>query len=110
MIKYLGFLFAVFAVAAVCGLLVAPPDESTLKGSGICAKCLLKETDVCQIVIQVNRGERTFNYYLVQNAVTKTLRDSLCKESKRVKAKGVIKDRNGKMEFTASRLKLLRDE
>jgi hypothetical protein len=46
------------------------------------------------------------NYYLVQNDVSKDIHEAFCKESKTVKAKGIIKDANGKMEFTASQIKL----
>jgi len=35
----LGILFTVLAVAIICALLVAGSDGSTLKGTGMCAKC-----------------------------------------------------------------------
>jgi hypothetical protein len=46
----------------------------------------------------------------VQNAISKDIHAMFCKESKTVKAKGVIKDVNGKIEFTASQIKLLREK
>ena len=105
----LGILFAVFAVAMTFALLVSGSDESTLKGTGMCAKCSLKETDTCQTVIQIKREKGITNYYLVQNVVSKDFHGAICKESKIVKAKGIIKDVNGKMEFTASQIKLVKD-
>jgi len=108
--RSLGILFAGFAVAVLCALLVSGSDELTLKGTGICAKCPLKETETCQTVIQIKREKVTTNYYLVQNAVSKDFHDVICKESKIVKAKGIIKDVNGKMEFTASQVKLAKDK
>ena len=106
----LGILFTVLAVAIICALLVAGSDGSTLKGTGMCAKCSLKETDTCQTVIQIKRAKGITNYYLVQNGVSKDFHDAICKESKIVKAKGIIKDVNGKMEFTASQIKLVKDK
>jgi hypothetical protein len=48
------------------------------------------------------KGEGEHQLLLVQNVVRK--------ESKIVKAKGIIKDVNGKMEFTASQIKLVKDK
>jgi len=106
----LGILFTVLAVAIICALLVAGSDGSTLKGTGMCAKCSLKETDTCQTVIQIKRAKGITNYYLVQNGVSKDFHDAICKESKIVKAKGIIKNVNGKMEFAASQIKLVKDK
>ncbi|MEO8428313.1 MAG: hypothetical protein ABI651_14480 [Verrucomicrobiota bacterium] len=36
------------------------------------------------------------NYHLVQNAAGTNFHDAICKESKKVKAKGILKDLNGK--------------
>ena len=39
--------------------------ERTITGEAKCAKCMLKETDKCQTVIQVeNKKGKTVNYYL----------------------------------------------
>jgi hypothetical protein len=47
---------------------------------------------------------------LVQNPVSKEFHDTICKESKRVKAKGIVKDVNGKREFITSQIKLVKNE
>jgi hypothetical protein len=47
---------------------------------------------------------------LAQNSVSKGFHDTICKESKRVKAKGVMKEANGKKEFMASQIKLVKGE
>ena len=91
-------------------LLVSGADESTLNGIGKCAKCSLHETDTCQTVVQVKKGDKTVNYYLVQNPVSTDFHGTICKESKRVKAKGIVKEVNGKREFVASQIKLVKDE
>src|SRR6185295_7588683 len=76
-------------LALMVALFVSGADESTLKGIGKCAKCSLNETDTCQTVIQVKRGDKTVNYYLAQNSISKDFHPAICKESKRVKAKGI---------------------
>ena len=104
--KSLGIVLAVAAVAVICGLFVWGADETTLNGTAACAKCLLKETDTCQPFIQVKRGDGVINYYLVQNSVSAGIHEVICKKIKRVKAKGIIKEVNGKMDFTASQIRL----
>ncbi|MEO8427148.1 MAG: DUF6370 family protein [Verrucomicrobiota bacterium] len=110
MAKPLFVLFTFTGLALMVALLVSGADESTLKGMGTCAKCSLNEADTCQTVIQINRGDKTVNYYLVQNSVSKDFHDTICKECKRVKAKGIVKDVSGKKEFIASQIKLVKDE
>ena len=97
-------------LALMVALFVSGADESTLKGIGKCAKCSLNETDTCQTVIEVKKGDKTVNYYLAQNSVSKDFHDTICKESKRVKAKGIVKEVNSKREFIASQIKLVKDE
>ena len=104
--KSLGIVLTVAALAAICGLFVNGADETTLHGTAACAKCLLKETDTCQPFIQVKRGDGVINYYLVQNSVSAGIHEVICKKIKRVKAKGIMKEVNGKMEFTASQIRL----
>src|SRR5262249_54886421 len=38
--------------------------EVTIAGEGKCAKCILKEADKCQTVIQAKEEGKTVNYYL----------------------------------------------
>src|SRR3954466_5753922 len=79
----------------------------TLTGEGKCGKCSLKETDKCQNVISVEKKNgKTVNYYLVQNDVSKSFHDNLCKESKKVTATGTVKKVDGKMELTADKIEL----
>ena len=110
MARPLFLLLTFTGLALMVALFVSGADESTLKGIGTCAKCSLNETDACQTVIQVKRGEKTVNYYLGQNSVSKDFHATICKESKRVKAKGIVKEANGKKEFVASQIKLVKDE
>jgi len=81
--------------------------EKTITGEAKCAKCMLKETDKCQTVIQVeNKKGKTITYYLADNDVSKAFHQNVCKEAKKVTATGTIKRVDGKHEFTASKIAL----
>lgn len=82
--------------------------EITIKGEGKCAKCLLKETTSCQNVIEVKKHKKTKAYYLVQNEVSKNFHEDLCKEAKKVRATGTVKKVHGKLEFTATKIELVK--
>src|ERR1039457_7061769 len=64
----------------------------TITGEAKCGKCMLKETDKCQTVIQVeNKKGKTVNYYLAENDVSKAFHQNVCKEAKKVTATGTVK-------------------
>ena len=81
--------------------------EKTITGEAKCAKCMLKETDKCQTVIQVqNKKGKTVNYYLAENDVSKAFHQNVCHEAKKVTATGTVKKVNGKNELTVSKIEL----
>ena len=81
--------------------------ERTITGEAKCAKCILKESDKCQTVIQVeNKNGKVMSYYLVDNDVAKNFHENVCKEAKKVTATGTIKKVDGKLEFTATKIAL----
>jgi len=83
------------------------PKEKTVTGEAKCAKCMLKETDKCQTVIQVEgKNGKTVTYYLTDNEVSKAFHENVCKETKKATATGTVKKGDGKQEFTASRIAL----
>jgi hypothetical protein len=84
--------------------------EITITGEGKCGKCSLKETEKCQNVIQVEEKGKKVNYYLAQNKVSKDFHENLCKETKKVKATGTVKEVDGKKEFTAKKIELAEKE
>ncbi len=89
----------------------ADDKEITITGEGKCAKCSLKESDKCQNVIVVGKGNRQKKYFLVQNDISKDFHSNVCKESKMVKATGTVKKLDdGKMEFTAKKIELVKDD
>jgi len=67
------------------------------------AKCSLKETTKCQNAIKTADGK---TYYLADNKVSKDFHDEVCKETKKVTATGTVKDVDGKMQLTASKIDL----
>src|SRR2546421_1047221 len=101
------------SVAALALLALATPTyaaddskEITITGEGKCGKCSLKETEKCQNVIQVEEKGKKVNYYLAKNKVSDDFHDNICKESKKVKATGTVKEVDGKKEFTAKKIEL----
>jgi hypothetical protein len=101
-------------IAAFLALALATPafaadssKEKTITGEAKCAKCMLKETDKCQTVIQAeNKKGKSVNYYLASNDVSKAFHQNVCKEAKKVTATGTVKKVNGKNEFTVSKIEL----
>src|ERR1039457_5115155 len=56
------------------------PKEKTITGEAKCAKCMLKETDKCQTVIQVEgKNGKTVKYYLADNDVSKAFHENVCR-------------------------------
>ena len=111
-----------FLLAGIAGLLLlalATPTfaaekskdkskERTITGEAKCAKCMLKETDKCQTVIQVeNKKGKSVTYYLTDNDTAKAFHANVCKETKKATATGTNKKVDGKNEFTASKIELV---
>ena len=87
----------------------AADDEKTITGEGKCAKCALKETAKCQNAIVADENGKQVTYYLTENAVSKDFHDNICKKSAKVKATGTVKDVNGKMELTATKIDMVKE-
>jgi hypothetical protein len=80
--------------------------EVKISGEAKCAKCVLKEGDKCQNVIQTKEDGKTVSYYLAKNDVSKSFSEDLCHEGKKVTATGTVKEVDGKKELTASKIAL----
>jgi len=105
------------ALVAIIALSLAPTittfgaDEGkteTITGTGLCAKCSLKETDSCQNAIQVEKGGKKTTYYLAKNDVSTKFHENICKSSQKVKATGTVKKVDGKMELTATEIEVVK--
>ena len=107
-----------FAALSAAGLLlfnataIAEHHEKTvtLSGEGKCAKCALKEADTCQNVIQTKEDGKTVTYYIAKNAVANDFHKNVCTGTKKITAKGTVKEVNGKKELTATELKVAEDK
>jgi|SRR6186713_1600231 hypothetical protein len=84
--------------------------KETITGTGKCGKCALKETDTCQNVIQTEKGGKTTTYYLAKNDKSNEFHGKICKESKKVRATGTVKEVGGKKEMTVSKIEVVEDE
>ncbi len=99
-------LFATALIATALSFSALAVDkEVTITGDGQCAKCSLKETTKCQNAIKTADGK---TYYLADNKVSKDFHDEVCKETKKVTATGTVKDVDGKMQLTASKIDLVK--
>jgi len=106
---------SVLAALLVAGMTMAlgvtarAADTKTLSGDGKCAKCALKETKECQNTVQVKEGDKTVTYYLVENDVSKDFHSNICKGPKKVKASGTVKEVDGKMQLTATKIEVVKE-
>jgi hypothetical protein len=111
--KRLSLLFT--GIAALIVLAVAAPSlaaekaqERTITGEAKCAKCMLKEGDKCQTIIQSeSRNGKTVTYYLAENGAAKNFHENVCKEAKKITATGTVRKVDGKVEFTAAKIEVI---
>ena len=87
---------------------LAQEKEVTISGDGKCGKCALKETKTCQNVIEVTKDGKKETYYLVHNDLSKKFHEHLCTTTAKVKATGTSKKVDGKLEFTATKIDLVK--
>jgi hypothetical protein len=87
-----------------------PAREVTLIGEGKCAKCLLKEGDTCQNIIEVERGKVKRVYYMTMNEVSKAFHDNLSKQAQKITVTGTVKSAAGKLEITPTKIDLVKEQ
>jgi hypothetical protein len=101
---------ATLLVAGLAWIAVAQADEEktvTLKGTLACAHCVLHEEGVkdCQSVLQVKDGDKTVNYYLVMNDISKPAHPKVCKAAvENVTVTGTVAEKDGKKWITATKV------
>ena len=105
--KTLSLIALASLVTALAMPAFAAGKEVTITGEAKCAKCALHETDKCQNVIQTQEDGRTVTYYLTQNKVSKDFHEDICKEARKVKATGTVKEeKDGKKTLTPTKIEL----
>jgi hypothetical protein len=73
------------------------PKEVTLKGTILCAKCVLKETKACTTAIQVKDGSKTVTYYLDDKGAKEDYHENVCGgDKKEGSVTGVVTEKDGK--------------
>src|SRR3954470_9604722 len=100
-------LFPLLSVAVLfSGVALAwAAEEKTVSGEGQCAKCSLQETKACQNAIVTEEGGQKVTYYLAKNAVSKAFHSKICKETKKIKATGEVKEEDGKKVLVPTAIK-----
>jgi hypothetical protein len=101
---------AVRAVAAILAALAlavtaTAADEVTLKGTIVCAKCVLKKPDAkeCQNVLLVDADGKKVEYYLAKSAAGDAVGE-VCMEKKDVTITGTVSEKDGRKWITASKV------
>lgn len=77
-----------------------------LEGVGLCLKCELGKSRVCQNAVRVSKDGKEVLYVLDQNSVSKKFHRHLCQGTASVVAEGTVAEMNGRLEFTTSKIDL----
>ncbi len=79
--------------------------EVTLKGTAVCAKCELHQTEKCQDAIKVSEDGKEVIYYIKKDAAAKGLHKEICKSPKEnVTVTGVVSEKDGQKWITPSKI------
>ena len=98
---------AALVLAATMLRTFAADGAVTISGEAKCAKCALKQAKECQTVIQTTEKDgKTLTYYLADNETSKPFHKKVCEESKKVTATGTVKEVDGKMQLTATKIEV----
>ncbi len=74
--------------------------EVTLKGTILCAKCELKETDVCTNAIRVKEDGKDVVYYFKDKGKKEKYHKQICQEPKEGSVTGTVSEKDGKKYIT----------
>jgi hypothetical protein len=86
----------------------AADQEVTVTGEGKCAKCMLKEGDKHQTVIETQEAGQIVKYYVADNEVARKF--NVCQEAKKLTATGTVKEVDGKKVLIASKIELVKEK
>ena len=91
-------------VTLLCSGAEPAAKDKVVTGVAKCGKCALKESETCQNVIEVKKGNKKTTYYLADNDVSKAFHKSVCTDSKKVKATLSVETVDGKQVYTAKKI------
>ncbi len=81
------------------------PKEVTLKGTILCAKCVLKETKTCTTAIQVKEGEKVVTYYFDDKGNKEDYHEAVCGgDKKEGSVAGTVSEKDGKKYIKPSKV------
>ncbi len=83
----------------------AAAGEVTLKGTMVCGKCSLKESDKCQNVLKVTEGGKEVKYFLADNDVAQKNHGPVCGGTSPATVKGKVSSEGAKKVLAASEIK-----
>jgi len=93
--------------AVICGSVFA--EDVKITGEASCAKCALNLTAECQNAITITGKDGKKEVILMeQNAVAKDFHSTICQDPAKVKAEGVMAERDGKKVLTATKIEEVR--
>jgi hypothetical protein len=72
------------------------PKEVTLKGTIVCTKCELGETDDCGNAIKVKEGDKTVIYYIDDNGKKEKYHKTFCTAPQKGSVTGVVSEKDKK--------------
>jgi hypothetical protein len=95
-------------VAMLATLQAQDKKEVTLKGSLVCGKCTLAETDQCANVLQVKEGDKTINYFIQDKGKAEKYHKDICPANAKKDATvtGVVSEKDGKKQVKASKVEV----
>ena len=79
--------------------------ETKIEGEATCAKCTLKTATACQAAITVTGADGKKETILADNNdVAKAFHKQICQDTKKVKAEGVVTEKDGKKTIALTKI------
>ncbi len=80
-------------------------EDVKIEGEAVCAKCNLKTASACQAAIIVTGADGKKETILADNNdVAKGFHKEICKDTKKVKAEGVVTEKDGKKTIALTKI------
>ena len=97
-----------FVVPGLLGMVMSVSvmaEDVKITGEASCAKCALNLTSECQNAITITGKDGKKEVILMeQNAVAKDFHSTICQDPAKVKAEGVLAEKDGKKVLTATKI------
>jgi hypothetical protein len=78
----------------------------SVRGEGVCTRCILHLTKKCQLAIRVREGEREELLLVNENAASRDLGPACCASPVPILAQGTVHTENGRLFLAATRLEV----